>query len=66
MDEIGRGHQNIGQAYDINYAGLNSLGTATPLGIGNSSGGRAMMASLGKNLGAANQNLLSTGGANPL
>ena len=56
----------MGQNYDINYAGLNSLGTATPLGIGNSSGGRAMIASLGKNLGTQNQNLLSTGGANPL
>ena len=66
MDEMCRGQANVGQTYDINYAGLNSLGTATPLGIGNSSGGRAMIAALGKNLGTANQNLLSTGGGNPL
>ena len=66
MDDMCRGQANGGQTYDINYAGLNSLGAATPLGIGNSSGGRAMIAALGKNLGTANQNLLSTGGGNPL
>ena len=52
------------------YFHQNSLVTPTPIGIGNSSGGRAMLASLGKGLGTGqNPNLLSTGGgagANPL
>ena len=52
------------------YFQQNSLGTATPIGLGGSSGGRAMLGALGKGLGAGqNANLLSTGGgagANPL
>ena len=56
---------NIGAYFDLNNGGFtdeshfqtnqfpfqqNSLGTATPIGIGNSSGGRVVLASLGKGL----------------